>query len=97
MYDIEMPYPCPLKITAGKDGAVELSNTGKVPLHDLVLYRSDHGSWRKGVVGELALFNLPAAATQPSTQPTTAPGMTKGDVPLLKRGTSPFSPASPPL
>jgi hypothetical protein len=74
-YDVQSPYPSPLKIKAGKESR-ELSNTGNTPLHDLMLYQGDKEGWRMLEVGDLAPTSAASpkhASTQAATQATTTP------------------------
>jgi hypothetical protein len=79
LYDLQRPYPSPLKIKAGNDFSLELTNTSDMPLHDLALYQGDGDSWRIATVGDLpATVHPRPATTTASTAPvTTAPSPAK--------------------
>jgi hypothetical protein len=68
MYDIEAPMASPLKVTAGKDGSVQLANTSSFPLHDLVIYR--HG--QQATAGDLEVASSKPVTTKPATSPIIA-------------------------
>lgn len=88
LYDVELPYACPLKVTHGDGGRIVLNNASTVALHDLFLYHSDHGTHRQAAVGELPAFTAPPktgeAATRtvlPSTGPATTPSTQTASAP----------------
>jgi len=80
LYDLQMPYPSPLKIKSGKDDSVEITNGGKYPLHDLVLYRDG----KEATAGDLAIAApaptksaaKPMATTASTTLPVAKPATT---------------------
>ena len=96
LYDLQMAFPSPLKVKAGKDFSFDLSNAGTAPLRDLTLYQGDgHQGWRTVEVGDLlAAVPAPApavhAATMPSTQATTRAA---GDGNKLSPATKPIATA----
>jgi hypothetical protein len=70
LYDIELPYTCAISAKSLPNGVVSLNNTGTVPLHDLVLYRTDHGKLIEAAVGELPVVK---AAANPRANPPAGP------------------------
>jgi hypothetical protein len=74
LFDITMPYFCALKAKTNKDLSVQLTNTGKIPLDDLMLYHEESTqTWMQASAGNLdpddratnpPATTHPAAATQ---------------------------------
>jgi hypothetical protein len=70
LFDITMPYISALKARTNKDYSVQLTNTGKSALDDLMLYHERlPQTWMQASAGNLVpddRATRPAAATQPS-------------------------------
>jgi hypothetical protein len=89
LYDLQMKYDCKLKIKSGSDNLVDVTNTGNVPLHDVMLFRDGK---------EVGVGDLDAA---PKPVKSTTASATTGPVPhnsaTLQLGTRPTSQPSVPL
>jgi len=74
-YDVQMPYPCPLKVTHAHAFTLDVKNDGGTTLHNVTFYKGDSGAWREAFIGDLeSSSHHPApATTQSTTQPTTHP------------------------
>lgn len=73
LYDVELRYVSPLKISGGKDFAFDVVNNGSVALHDVNFYKPEGAGWRTAHLTELAGV---AATTRPATSgPAIAPSI----------------------
>jgi hypothetical protein len=71
-YDLQMPYPSPVKVKEGKDFSVEVSNISGAALHELTFYQGDHDNWRSVNVGDLEASKHPTATMPTSPTPSAA-------------------------
>jgi len=70
LFDVDLPYTCPVKVTRGGDRSAEVKNISNVTLHSVRFYQPDNGQWRQTILGNLPVVK---PTTQPgTTQPTTA-------------------------
>jgi len=78
LYDVEVNYALPLRVSVGDKGAYQLSNNGPSPLHDVTVFKPQDGRWRSGGVEVMPAARgvAPATATAPATMPAGArPGV----------------------
>ena len=77
LYDLQMPYPSPIKVKESADFSLEFGNISNAALHQLTFYQGgEHDSIRTLAVGDV-VPSLPATrpTTSPSTQATTRPAV----------------------
>jgi hypothetical protein len=71
MYDAEVRYNLPLKLSATSDGGYIVTNSGKSILHDFVLLSPSAGGWQSNTP-----VDVPPTVATPATQPSTRPATT---------------------
>ncbi len=62
MYDLQMPYASPLKVSEDRNFSLDVTNTSGAILHDVTLYQGDQENWRTVSIGNMAASAHPATA-----------------------------------
>ena len=66
LFDVDIPYNCPLKVVGGSDHSMVVSNVGNTLLRDVRFYQPSNGAWLRAAIGDLA---PPISNIKPTTQP----------------------------
>ena len=90
LYDVEPGYKFPLRVQAGKgDLHYLLTNSDKVPVKDLTLYRKQPDGWHTAIVAEVPPTNATKPASKPTTLPSTRPASSPTTQPASQPTTQP--------
>lgn len=76
LYDLELPFTSPLRLSGGKDATYDATNAGPHPLHGLQLYKPTGPGWRTGGTESLVPASgtpAPQQVAPPTPQPSPAP------------------------
>ncbi len=73
LFDVDMPYVCPVKVTRGEDHSIVVKNVSNTTLRNLSFYQPENRMWRRTTLGDMAPVKTEQkATTQPAaTQPAT--------------------------
>ena len=78
LYDAELNYPLPLRVTVADAAGYVLSNSGGAALHDVTVFRPAEGGWVTGSLPTIGAGKGVPPASGPSTRPASGPATQPG-------------------
>ena len=94
LYDAELNYPLPLRVTAADAAGYVLSNSGGAALHDVTVFRPAEGGWVTGSLPTIGAGKGVPPASGPSTRQGAGPATQPGSRPSARPSTRAAAPAA---